>query len=199
MSTGEGSDRETEKTKNQKTSHAERWAFIRRTPTFLNWFESPKILKRIKPYIKEGQVISDIGCGWGYYSFILANLVGSKGKVYSVDLSEKCIRSIQKKAIKHGDLNIEAHASTAADLGFINEKSVDMVFANGLLCSMENDRMLAVKEIKRILKPQGHAYISLGSPPPFGLVNQVEWNEILSMFIVEEGGIYKELWVIVTK
>jgi len=70
MKVGKGKAREEELSINKKASRAKRWAFIRRTPTFLNWFESPKILKIIKPYIKTGQVIADIGCGWGYYTGI---------------------------------------------------------------------------------------------------------------------------------
>jgi len=184
--------------KDQKGLHAKRWAFIRRTPSFMNWFESPGVFKIIRPYIKKGQVAADIGCGWGYYTFALATLVGNEGKVYSVELSEDCIQSIRKKAEKKGCRNIKAHSSTAADLNFIPDRSVDFVLANGLLCSMENDRALAVKEMKRILKPEGHIFISLGAAPPFGLVNKSEWKEILSGFKVEQGGAYKDLWALVS-
>ncbi len=190
--------RESEQPEDPKASHAKQWAFLRRTPSFLNWFESPKTLKIIRPYIKDGQVVVDMGCGWGFYTFLLADLVGPEGKVYSVELSEKCIQSIQKKANQRGYHHIEVHASSAADVGFINDRSVDFIFANGLLCSMENDRPLAVKEMERILKPGGHAYISLGAQPPFGLVDEAEWEEILSRFKVVQGGIYKELWALVS-
>ena len=189
----------TEDPKSSKASQAKRWAFLRRTPTFLNYFESPKILKLISPYIQKGDAAADIGSGWGYYTFKLADLVGPGGKVYSVELGDNCVRFIQKKAEKKGFRNIEAHASTAADLSFINDSSVDLVFANGLLCSMENDRASAVKEMKRILKPGGHAYISLGAAPPFGLVDETEWKEILSSFKVVKGGIFKELWAVVSR
>ena len=94
--------------------------------------------------------------------------------------------------------NIKAFASTAADLSFIKNKSVDFVFANGLLCSMANDRQLAVSEIKRIIKPKGHAYLSLGSPPPFGFVDEAEWQVILEEFKLVSGGSYKELWAVVS-
>jgi len=200
MNAGRGRQyaKENKQPEKNKGLHAKRWAFLRRTPSFLNWFEAPKILKIIKPYIKEGHVIADIGCGWGYYTFLLADLVGSLGKVYSVDLGEKCIQSIQKKAIRLGNKNIEGKVTTAADLGFIDDKSVDFVFANGLLCSMENDRGLAVGEIIRILKPKGIAYISLGAKPPFGLVDETEWSEMLSKFNIEQGGIYNDLWVVVS-
>ena len=60
------------------------------------------------------------------------------------------------------------------------------------------NRESAVKEIKRILNPEGHAYISLGAPPPFGLVDEVEWGEILEGFNVERGGLYQDLWALVS-
>lgn len=180
-----------------RTSH---WLFSRRGPAFLD--PIVRILdhsvRLVGPCIKKGQVVADIGCGWGYSSFALADLVGPKGKVYSVDLARKCIRVIQKKAEKRGYHNIEAHASTAADLNFISDGSVDLVFANGLLCSMAIDRQLAVSEMKRILKPTGMAYLSLGFPPPFGYVDQAEWEDILAGFQVEQGGSYKEMWALVS-
>ena len=40
--------------------------------------------------------------------------------------------------------------------------------------AMSQDRQLSVKEIKRILKPEGKAYLSLGAGPPFGYVGQKE-------------------------
>jgi len=189
--------KEREQPGNNRTSHAKRWAFLRRTPSFLNWFEAPNILKRIKPYIQPGQVIADIGCGWGYYTFLLADMVGEQGKVYCVDLGDRCIQSIQNKAIRKGNANITGQVATAADLDFMNENSVDFVFANGLLCSMEEGRSSAVQEIKRVLKPGGAAYVSLGAKTPFGLVNEDEWHEILSAFDVVQGGAYKDLWAIV--
>jgi hypothetical protein len=46
-----------------------------------------------------------------------------------------------------------------------------------------------VNEIKRILKPGGQAYLSLGAFPPFGLVDRAEWDRILEGFRVEQSGV----------
>ena len=54
-------------------------------------------------------------------------------------------------------------------------------------------------EIKRILKPEGQAYLSLGAGPPFGLVDREEWEEILKEFNILDGGSFREKWVIVSK
>ena len=176
------------------------WLFLRRPPAFLDpirrLFESPK--KLIQPYVKDGQVVADLGCGPGFYTLALAEIVGPRGKVYAVDLGKGCIRTLEKRSMKGGYRNIEAHASSAADVGFIKDRSVDFVLANGLLCSMAERREEAVNEIKRILKGEGQALISLGAGPPLGYVDQEEWQNILEGFKVEEGGSYKEKWALVS-
>ena len=89
--------------------------------------------KFIRPHVKNGQVVADLGCATGYYTLALADSVGSEGKVYAVDKNKKSIRVLEKKIEKGGYHNIEAHASSAADLSFIKDRSVDFVFANTLL------------------------------------------------------------------
>jgi tRNA G37 N-methylase Trm5 len=114
---------------------AYRWLFLRRPPAFLDpirrLFEPPQRL--VEPFVKKGQVVADLGCGSGYYTLPLAELVGPEGKVYAVDLGEKCIRMLDKKAKKGGYRNIEIHSLSASDVSFIKDRSVDFVFANGLL------------------------------------------------------------------
>ena len=176
------------------------WLFLRRPPAFLDpirgLFESPR--KLVEPYVKDGQVVADLGCGSGYHTFALAELVGPKGKVYAVDLSRSCIRALEKKARKGGYSNVEAHASSASDVSFIKDRSVDFVLANGLLCSMAQRRREAVNEIKRILKREGQAYLSLGASPPFGYVDQAEWDDILEGFKIIQGGSYRGKWALVS-
>ena len=63
---------------------------------------------------------------------------------------------------------------------------------------MAQDRQLSVSEIKRILKAKGQVYLSLGAGPPFGFVDQVEWEQILKGFRVKRGGSYIEKWAVVS-
>lgn len=184
----------------QTKSKASRWLWLRRSPALLDslrrLFESPKRL--IEPYVKDSQVVADLGCGSGYYTLALAELVGSEGKVYAVDLDRKCIRALEKRADKSGCRNIEARAVSAADVSFIKDRSVDFVLANGLLCSMADNRQSAVNEIRRILKSTGQAYLSLGFGPPLGFVDQAEWEKTLEGFRIDHGGSYKEKWAVVS-
>jgi ubiquinone/menaquinone biosynthesis C-methylase UbiE len=189
-----------EKHKDQIKPRVSGWLFLRRPPAILDpirkRFEPPQRL--IGPFVKNGHVVADLGCGSGYYSLAMAELVGPEGKVYAVDLEKKCIRALQKKADESGYRNIAIHASSAADVSFIPDRSVDFVLANGLLCSMAEHRDSAVNEIKRILKSKGQAYLSLGFPPPLGLVNRAEWEKILEGFRVEQGGRFQEKWAVVS-
>ncbi len=87
----------------------------------------------VEPYVKKGYMVADLGCGRGYYSLVLAELVGQEGTVYAVDLDKRNIRTLEKKAGKGGYHNIEAHPSSASDLSFIKDNSIDFILANGLL------------------------------------------------------------------
>ena len=144
-------------------------------------------------YVTEGQVVADLGCGPGYYTLPLAESVGPEGKVYAVDSDEKAIRALEKKASSHGYHNIEAHATSASDLSFIEDGSVDFVLACDMLCSMApRYRESAVNEIKRILKPTGKAYLSAALGAVLGLwssnIGRADWEKILEGFRVERRG-----------
>lgn len=58
--------------------------------------------KILGPYIKAGMIVLDIGCAMGFFSLPLARMVGSSGKVVSVDLQEKMLWALQKRALKAG-------------------------------------------------------------------------------------------------
>jgi SAM-dependent methyltransferase len=153
-------------------------------------------------YVTKGQVVADLGCGPGYYTLALAESVGPEGRVYAVDSDEKAIRALEKKATKRGCRNIEAHASSASNLSFIKDGSVDFVLADGLLCSMApQHHESAVNEMRRILKPNGRAYIKVARGF-YSYVGQAEWVKILDGFRVErksDGSLLEDRWAIVSQ
>ena len=144
-------------------------------------------------YVTKGQVVADLGCGPGYYTLPLAEAVGPEGKAYAVDSDKKAIRALEEKARKHGYHNIEAHATSASDLSFIKDESVDFVLACDLLCSIApRHRETAVNEIKRILKPDGKAYLSASLGAVLGVwssnIGRADWEKILEGLSVERRG-----------
>jgi len=58
--------------------------------------------KVLGAYVKEGMTAVDIGCGMGHFSVGMARLVGSNGKVISVDLQQKMLDRVKKRAVRAG-------------------------------------------------------------------------------------------------
>ncbi len=56
----------------------------------------------IKPYVREGSTVLDIGCGMGYFTIPLARLVGEKGQVIAIDIQEQMLSALQRRAKRAG-------------------------------------------------------------------------------------------------
>lgn len=64
------------------------------------WLHNPsRILGR---HVRPGMTVLDIGCGMGHFSLGMARLVGSKGKVISVDLQRRMLDRVDKRAARAG-------------------------------------------------------------------------------------------------
>ena len=96
---------------------------------------------------------------------------------------------------------IEAHVSSAADLSFIPGGTVDFVFANGLICCML-DHAGVIRELKRVVKPAGVAYLSVSrmsrkSDPR--RVGREEWSRLIEEFrVVNRGEGLTNRWAVVS-
>jgi ubiquinone/menaquinone biosynthesis C-methylase UbiE len=142
----------------------------------------------VAPFVREGDVVADLGCGPGFHTLALARAVGPRGKVYAVDPDESAIRAVQRKAGQLGLRNVDARVTSASDLRFVADGSVDFALAHGLLCSMApREHAAAVRELQRILKPTGRAYVSVARGP-WSYVGSAEWEAILAGFTVVRRG-----------
>jgi ubiquinone/menaquinone biosynthesis C-methylase UbiE len=65
--------------------------------------------------VKPGQTVADVGCGNGFYSLQLAQLVGPEGRVLAVDIQPEMLRLLKERAAEAGIDNIEPILSTPAD------------------------------------------------------------------------------------
>ncbi len=57
--------------------------------------------------IKPGMTVGDIGCGNGFYSLKMAQLVGDTGKVLAVDIQKEMLELLDDRASEAGIKNIE--------------------------------------------------------------------------------------------
>jgi 2-polyprenyl-3-methyl-5-hydroxy-6-metoxy-1,4-benzoquinol methylase len=58
--------------------------------------------KIVGPHIKKGMTVMDYGCAMGYFSIPMAKMTGSTGKVYCVDIQDKMLTRLKKRAIRQG-------------------------------------------------------------------------------------------------
>ncbi len=58
------------------------------------------ILKQIG--LQGGMQVADLGCGAGYFALPAARLVGSRGKVYAVDVQKSALAQVRKEAQSQG-------------------------------------------------------------------------------------------------
>ena len=59
-------------------------------------------VKMFGPYVQPGSAVLDVGCGLGWASLGLARLVGSDGVVFSVDIQERMLAALGRRARRAG-------------------------------------------------------------------------------------------------
>ena len=70
------------------------------------------------PHVQPGMTAMDFGCGMGLFSIAMAKLVGDGGRVIAVDLQQKMLDVLQKRAAKAGVADrITTHRCTAVSVG----------------------------------------------------------------------------------
>ncbi len=58
--------------------------------------------RMLAPLVRRGMTVLEPGCGMGYFTLALARLVGPEGRVLAVDLQEKMLAKLRRRARKAG-------------------------------------------------------------------------------------------------
>lgn len=108
--------------------------------------------------IGEGATVLDIGSGSGTDALIASRLVGSKGKVYGLDMTPAMLEKLAANAAKMSAANVFPLRGEAEAIP-LDDGAVDVVTSNGVL-NLVPDKAKAFAEIVRVLKPGGHVQIA---------------------------------------
>src|SRR5688572_12962808 len=108
-------------------------------------------------HIRRGATVADIGSGTGYFTWRLAEQVGTQGKVYAVDVQQSML-DLTRAAVEQRKLsNVEYVLATERSTR-LPERSVDLVFIAYAYHEFgDPEGMMA--SIRRALKPGGRVVV----------------------------------------
>jgi 2-polyprenyl-3-methyl-5-hydroxy-6-metoxy-1,4-benzoquinol methylase len=109
-----------------------------------------KLVENTIQYLNSNDIVLDIGCATGTYSFQFAKFVK---EIHGIDISSKMIESAKSKTLDLKIENMDFFYTTIFDDRFKKE-SYDVIIAFNVLHFFE-DNQLAVKRINELLKPGG--------------------------------------------
>ena len=108
--------------------------------------------------INAGDTVVDLGSGAGNDAFIARRIVGERGRVIGIDITEKMIELAKNNAAKLGYKNVEFRHGDIDSMPLLSNKA-GVVVSNCVLNLVPNKHKV-FGEIFRVLKPGGHFSIS---------------------------------------
>ncbi len=107
--------------------------------------------------VEEDQTVADVGCGMGYWSLAMARMVGPTGRVIAIDLQEKMLATVRRRARRRGlESRIELRLVGADTLGL--DEMVDFALAFWMVHEAPDQDHL-FRELRAALKPEARLLV----------------------------------------
>jgi ubiquinone/menaquinone biosynthesis C-methylase UbiE len=120
-----------------------------------------------------GAAVLDVAAGTGVVSRAAARRTGADGRVAATDISPAMIEFLAGHPPESGAAPIDTAVAPATELGFAHDEFDVVLCQQGM--PFISDRVGAVREMHRVLRPDGVVGLAVFSPghgvPPFGLLN----------------------------
>ncbi len=135
------------------------------------WLTKPEPI--IAPYVRPGMTVLEPGPGMGFFTLPLAEMVGDSGKIIAVDLQEKMISRLKRRAENAGRAKrIDARISGANSLSIDHlQNQVDFTLAFYVVHEFPNGHPF-FQEVASASKPGALLYIA----EPAGHVSEADFN-----------------------
>ena len=105
--------------------------------------------------LRVGSRVLDFGCGPGFVSVGMANIVGIDGHVYGVDLNRRFVQAASKRSDEISQVSFHAIENGRIPLA---DNSVDRVLCKNVLEYVPNVAE-TLKELRRVLEPTGRILV----------------------------------------
>jgi len=114
--------------------------------------------------LKRGDVVADVGCGPGYFTFKMADIVGDTGLVFAADNNDRHLEYVSGVIRKYGIRNVRVIQPTIGDVNLPSGAKIDVAYMCSLYhflyaAASESEREGFLGSIKRHLKPDGRLVI----------------------------------------
>ena len=139
-------------------------------------FQDPEAI--LKPYVKKGMACLDIGSAMGFFSLPMARLTGDNGIVICVDLQEKMIASLKRRAVKKGiEKRIATRICTTESLLIDDLKDkIDFALASAVMHETLDQRKIFL-QVYNTLKKDALMFIA----EPAGHVSEEAFKKTLAL------------------
>jgi ubiquinone/menaquinone biosynthesis C-methylase UbiE len=115
--------------------------------------------------VKPGMIIGEVGAGYGYFTFKLAERVGESGKIYANDIAAGALRGLQRRCEREEITNIETILGKVDD-PLLPQGELDMVFIVNAFHDFEKPVAL-LNNLAVSLKPKATVVILDRDPAKF--------------------------------
>jgi ubiquinone/menaquinone biosynthesis C-methylase UbiE len=137
-------------------------------PWWLGYFLASPIRKLrhdpariLGPYIREGMVVLEPGPGMGFFTLEIARRIGAAGRVIAVDIQQKMLDSLRRRAQRRGVSDrIELRLARPDTMGISDlDKKIEFVLAFAVVHEMPNAEKFFAESFAA-LKPGGRLLFS---------------------------------------
>jgi ubiquinone/menaquinone biosynthesis C-methylase UbiE len=133
--------------------------------------------KILEPHIRPGMATIDVGCAMGFFSLPMGRLVGPDGKVICIDIQEKMLETLKKRAAKAGLADrMDIRVCPQESLGIDDlAGQVDVALAFAVAHEMPDSGHM-LREIFAALKPGGRLLLA----EPKGHVSADNFDKLIA-------------------
>jgi ubiquinone/menaquinone biosynthesis C-methylase UbiE len=132
----------------------------------------------LRPYVKKGMRVLEVGPGMGFFSLPIARLVGETGRVFTVDLQKKMLDRLERRAVKAGlssRLEIRLCSESSLQLEDLSG-SIDFALTFAVVHEVQDQKHL-FRQVSEALNKGGLLLVS----EPEGHVKKTEFEATLSL------------------